>query len=93
MKRLLAALLLASLAIALNPEQTASHEGITVKWRENHCEGFGPGDCSVREPKTAHVVVYFPSGEARVRVRCRTNGCKADEKEIAEWVERARAQR
>ena len=82
--------LLLFLSLALNPEQSARHEGVVVRWRENRCEGFGPGDCSVRQPQTANVQVEFADRTARLLVRCKTVGCVADAAEVAEWVRRAK---
>jgi hypothetical protein len=82
--------LLAGLALALNPERSACYEDATLYWRENHCEGFGPGDCSVREPRTANVRVEFPGRTVRLLVRCKAAKCVADPDEIAEWVKRAK---
>jgi hypothetical protein len=73
------------------PERVVVTQDAVVHWRENPCEGFGPGDCSVRQPQTANVRVEFADREpARLLVRCRTKGCAADLAEVAEWVKRAR---
>jgi hypothetical protein len=90
MRKLTIILLISSAVLALNPEQSAKHEDATLYWRENHCEGYGPGDCSVRQPGTAHVRVELPSKTVRILVRCKATGCVADAQEIAEWVDRAR---
>jgi hypothetical protein len=74
--------------LGANPRQEARTLEARIAWVENGCEGFGPGDCSVRQPKTAQVLIEFTDGTI-VRltgVPCRTKGCKADEDELAEWI-------
>jgi hypothetical protein len=87
-------LLCASFALAQNrsdnPERAFSQQGAKIFWRENHCEGYGPGDCSVRQPGTAQVRVEFSDRTVRLLVKCKTAKCVADPEEIAEWVKRAK---
>jgi hypothetical protein len=79
------------LFLALNhPARVHVTPDAIVRWRENRCEGFGPGDCSVRQPQTANVRVEFADRTVRLLVRCKAAGCVADAAEVAEWVERAR---
>jgi len=82
-------LLLATLAA---PERVVLQDDARVIWRENPCEGFKADDCSVRQPMTANVRVYFEgrTEPVLVWVRCKAKACEADRYEITEWVERAR---
>jgi hypothetical protein len=85
--------LLLLLLLVLPPERQAVRRDAKLYWRENRCEGFGPGDCSVREPRTANLRVEFQGRTVRLLVRCKAAGCVADEAELDEWIERARSQR
>jgi hypothetical protein len=81
------ALLALALVASTNPEHVVQRDGVIVVWRENACAGFGPGDCSVRQPGTAWVRVTFPDGTVRVLARCKAKACDAGPAEIAEWIE------
>jgi hypothetical protein len=47
------------LLAALPPEHVVRQDDARITWRENMCAGFKANDCSVREPMTATVRVYF----------------------------------
>jgi hypothetical protein len=80
------------LLAALPPEHVVRQDDARVTWRENMCAGFKADDCSVRQPMTATVRVYFDGRDVPVLlwVRCKAKACAADRYEIGEWIERAR---
>jgi hypothetical protein len=92
MKLLILGLVTGIYSFAASPQSAQVSSDARVVWRENSCEGFGPGDCSVRAPQTANVVVYLSGREEPVRflVRCQAKGCRAGAAEVEGWVKRAR---